>query len=111
MSEADFDSLPRFDARDFEPPAWASSSKFNWGQEKKNGESSTSSPTARDAKSKDGPSANLDNEEDDEEDGEETWEDALEDHDVLDLKETLFSTEEIKVRSPLLETRRRLEVH
>ena len=40
----DFDSIPRFDARDFEPPAWANGPAFQW--ERKNGESSSSKSNA-----------------------------------------------------------------
>jgi hypothetical protein len=96
MTDPDFSSLPRFDARNFEPPAWASSSRFAWGQDK-HGESSTKGRTQT-ASSSTQPSAGAD-EEDDDADEPEIWEDASEGRSVVDLQETIFTTEEIKVAS------------
>lgn len=100
MTDADFDSLPRFDARDFEPPAWASSSKFSWGKEK-NGESSKTTASPFDApfnsNGDDNHSVDDDHGDNEVEDAEEIWEDASEGHSVMDLKETVFTTEELQV--------------
>jgi hypothetical protein len=64
----DLPPLPKFDARDYQPPAWASSSKFQWSEPPNLGRPA---PTM---------SSKLDHDETDstESDEEEVWEDASE---------------------------------
>jgi hypothetical protein len=92
-SDSAFDRLPRFDARDFEPPAWAKGPQFQWG--KKNGESSTSAHRQRQ-----NPAGDHHVEDDgDEEDGEEEWVDASEGRSEVDPNLATFTTGELKVSS------------
>lgn len=77
------DSLPRFDARDFEPPAWASGPQFQWGR--KDGESSNAASQA----SGNG-AVHVQQEE-------EEWEDASEGRTDVDPDLATFTTEDLKV--------------
>ena len=87
--EAAFKDLPRFDARDFEPPAWANGPHFQWG---KNGESSNlSSGGRRPFRSEENGDAHPEEEE------EETWEDASEGRSVIDPELATFTTAELRV--------------
>ena len=78
-----FDRLPRFDARDFEPPAWAHGPQFQW--DRKNGESSTAGQS----------SSGKENEDSEEEE----WEDARDNFDVVDADLAAFTIVELKVSS------------
>lgn len=89
--EAVFDRLPRFDARDFEPPAWAKGPQFQWG--KKNGESSTSASNKPHQPPPIG----------DEEDEDEEWADASEGRSEIDPDLATFTIGELRVSlAPLL---------
>lgn len=102
-----FDSLPKFDASSFQPPAWANGPAFDFT--KKNGESSKSgqrSPESRPSQPK--WSSAFDNDaggagdigSDEEDEDEEVWEDAKDsmDETVEDTPEGLvFTTKELKV--------------
>lgn len=81
--ESAFDRLPRFDARDFEPPAWANGPQFQWG--KKNGEGSSRHQP-------DPPDTEEDGDEEDEE-----WADASEGRSEIDPDLAKFTNGELKV--------------
>jgi len=90
MSEADFASLPRFDAHTFQPPAWALDRKPLWDLDK-NGESSTSA-----ARRSQTPAA-TDEAESDEEG--EVWQDAEQgDDEITDPWDAAFTTAELRAR-------------
>ncbi len=82
--EAAFDRLPRFDARDFDPPAWANGPHFQWG--KKNGESSSSHQRQQE-----------DGHAEDDDDEAEEWADASEGRSEIDPDLATFTTAELKV--------------
>jgi len=91
MSDADFASLPRFDAHTFEPPAWALNRKPSWDLDK-NGESSDS------ATKRSRPGASTDEALSDEED--EIWQDAEQgDGETVEPWDAAFTTAELRVRS------------
>jgi hypothetical protein len=97
IDEKVFDQMPRFDARDFQPPAWATGPELQWGRRdlETNGESSKLGSTNSETLAPE-----LDEEE-------EVWEDAEEDLGV-DASGT-FTTAELKVsRSAIVLTAQRL---
>ncbi|WWD22495.1 hypothetical protein CI109_106988 [Kwoniella shandongensis] len=79
--EAAFDSLPKFDARKFDPPAWANDPIFQRGY--KNGESSKSATTNQ--RGDDQQEQRSVNGGDDDDESEDLFEDALSDVDPKDV--------------------------
>jgi hypothetical protein len=75
-----FPSLPTFDARHFEPPSWASSSRFN-----QNKPAEVSSEQQEDGEGS-------------EADEEDIWADANEDVTLVDNEDPTFTTPELRVR-------------
>ena len=88
MVDANFDTLPRFDARDFQPPAWATSSDFAWGHDKP-GESSRISPDSNRFNSKDSDAGSGDDDE------HEDWADAIDGGTFFQVED--MSIEELEV--------------
>ena len=93
--ESVFDQMPRFDARDFEPPSWAKGPHFQWAD--KNAESSGSTPRPA---TENNVQPRKDNEAEDEEsddEEEEEWADASEGGPETDPDLATFTVLEYKV--------------
>lgn len=89
IDHEDFDKLPRFDARAFDPPAWANGPQFQWNaDEPRLGESSRSAAQRAEVSSE----AVLDEPEEEDE----AWEDAKEDLGV-DPETGEFTNDELSV--------------
>jgi len=97
MATPDFASLPRFDARDFDPPAWAKEARFAWRTEDDQSSeafkrSADVKPSNSVANGGDDAGAESDNEEDHED-----WQDAVENPGDLDPWDAIFSVDDLQV--------------
>lgn len=97
MATPDFASLPRFDARDFDPPAWAKEARFAWSTEDDQSSeafkrSADVKPSNSVANGGDDTGAESDNEEDHED-----WQDAVENPGDLDPLDAIFSVDDLQV--------------
>ena len=98
MSTSAFDSLPRFNATDFQPPAWASDPKFNWDATKPSHGSSLFNQGDREDTESSTESADDVEHCDSDEEQEEVWQDTVESNEDLDPCNVKFSVDELRVR-------------